>query len=865
MDDPPSYKKVPLPQDGQPKWLRWIGKVSPAISSVLTKIYLTARKYVQQGWKNGSKGLAKSFRSTLKTLAWLTSLPILGFANLMRWSAKRRYRNREFRADQAIQRGPVSKQPRGKKPFLAVISFRWLTRPLDAIFGKLWAKWWIRFPATILIFILTVGITFAGILSGVSYVRAKSFDMSRISNLESGCAVLDRNGKEIGRVFVKNREPVTYDQLPPHFIDALIATEDERYLEHEGNDFKGMTRAALANLRSMRVRQGASTITQQLARDVYELKSRSMLRKFTEIFIARRIEEEYNKEEILQHYVNRIYMGSGCWGVNAASIKYFGKEIMDVNVAEAALLCGIIKRPSAYSPFTNPKAARNTRNYTLQRMAELGFITRDELPTLKESPLGILPPETREDPPHYLLAQIRQEAQEILEERHLPLEGFQIYTTVDTTLQDFASVAMNEVLSGIESAPDYPHPTYAQYHAADKPLSESAPDYIQSAVVILHNATGKVVAAVGGRDFDHSQFNRVFQANRPAGSTFIPLVYAAAFESPDINPLTPVLDAPIDNRKVMIGGEQGVLGEWSVERFDNRYEGEITASYALLRSKNGATVRLGSMVGLSEVKSLAERAGIASPLRDYPSTFLGSSEVTPIEMARAYTLFPNRGWAPRKPALVASITKADGSPVYKQAVELRFAVLNEVSAVQVSNLLHAGLFADPVNAVRESVGLAGKNLAVKTGTAYDFTDAWTIGFNADYTCAVWVGFDSPQPIFEGAFGHKLALPIWAKIMQQLENDNPLPVTQLGHDCTICMHSGQLATQECQDSHGQLSATLPFTKDVSRELSLCQEHSKTLIARPLPVGGKADTVASKSPLLIGDDPYQSVEGGQPDEQ
>src|SRR5437763_13303498 len=292
---------------------------------------------------------------------------------------------------------------------------------------------------------------------------------------------------------------------------------------------------------------------------------------------------------------------------------------------------------------------------------------------------------------------------------------------------------------------------------------QPAPEYLQGAVIGLDNATGDILALVGGRDFEHNQYDRALQAKRPAGTAMKPFVFAAAFEN-GMYPGSVVEDSPLDNRVVMIGGTTGILGEWGPESEENRYEGAITARQALVKSKNGATVRLGLDSGLDPMLRLCRDAGIHSALRPYPATFLGSSEVTLAELALAYTIFPNGGSRPNNLHILERIEEKDGTVWHSQRDFGKQNVIKPEIAYEVHSCLVDALDNGTGKAARTNFGLKKMGAAGKTGTAYDFTDVLFAGYDSAITCAVWAGFDKPQRIFRGAFGRDITLPVWVDVM-----------------------------------------------------------------------------------------------------
>jgi len=392
-------------------------------------------------------------------------------------------------------------------------------------------------------------------------------------------------------------------------------------------------------------------------------------------------------------------------------------------------------------------------------------------------------------------------------------EGYRIHTTIDVDVQKVAEDSLRRNLERVEQRPNYNHQTYAQYaalfrkaKASGKTSDQSPPEYIQGAVIGLDNATGDILALVGGRDFEHNQYDRALQARRPAGTAMLPFVYAAAFEK-GMYPGSLVEDSPLDNRAVMIGGTTGILGEWGPESAENRYEGAMTARQALASSKNGASVRIGMDAGVDAVLQLCAAAGIHSPLRPYPATFLGSSEVTLAELALAYTIFPNGGWRPNVSHILERIEEKDGTLVWDaKRQSIRKLVIKPETAYEVHSCLADALESGTGKAAFTQFGLKKIPTAGKTGTAYDFTDALFAGYDSNFTCAVWAGFDKPQKIYRGAFGRELALPVWVDVMNAAADRYPprelkQPTSTSGglKQVEICSRSGLLATDKCYDA------------------------------------------------------------------
>jgi penicillin-binding protein 1A len=717
--------------------------------------------------------------------------------------------------------------------------------------------------------------------------QASSFDLNKLEQMESASVILDRNGKIFGQIYVENRETVPYDQLPRDLINAVVAVEDAKFYQHGGYDLFGIVRAALKNVTAGHVRQGGSTITQQLARNSFSLKEKTFRRKLLEIFLARRIEEKFSKQKIMELYLNRIYFGGGLYGAEAAARGYFSKSAREMSLAECATLAGLIKSPNRLSPWTDHTASREARNYALDRMRDLDFISRERCAGARAEEIVIGSRQNAQGQT-YAVDYIRQQViAEVGWDRAMN-EGFRIHTTIDVDLQKVAEDSLRANLERIEKHPDYNHQTYAEYASTFRKAktngttpAQPAPEYLQGAVIGLDNETGDILVLVGGRDFEHNQYDRALQARRPAGTAMLPFVYAAAFEK-GMFPGSLTEDSPLDNRAVMIGGTTGILGEWGPESAENRYEGAMTARQALAKSKNGATVRIGMNASIDSVLQLCSAAGIRSPLRPYPATFLGSSEVTLAELALAYTIFPNGGWRPNASHILDRIEEKDGTVVWDAKRDRsRQTVIKPETAYEVHSCLVDALQSGTGKAAYTQFGLKKMPAAGKTGTAYDFTDALFAGYDSNFTCAVWTGFDKPQKIYRGAFGRELALPVWVDIMNAAaQHYPPREIKQPANlkEVEICWRSGLLATDKCYDAVKTANGDTVQRRTTYMEIATaaqappesCNVHGepRARLVRNLPSGelpraalavdlSEVTPVVIRSPTLLADkDPYNS---------
>ncbi|MEY2485105.1 MAG: penicillin-binding protein [Verrucomicrobiota bacterium] len=756
-----------------------------------------------------------------------------------------------------------------------------------------WRPWYTRpkivVPAGAALLLLGGFLIYWSILAADLRTEAGTFDLSKLEQMESASVIVDRNDKIFGQIYVENRETVPYQQLPRDLINAVVAVEDAKFYQHHGYDLFGIIRAALKNLVAGHVRQGASTITQQLARNSFALKEKTFRRKLLEIFLARRIEDSFGKQKIMELYLNRIYFGGGLYGAEAASRGYFSKPAREMSLAECATLAGLIKSPNRLSPWSDRASSRDARNYALGRMRDLGFIDQQKWAAAQTQEIVIGNRQNAQGQ-SYAVDYIRQQVIAAVGWDRAMNEGFRIHTTIDSDVQKAAEDSLRKSLERAEQHPGYKHQTYAEYAASFKKgkpngamANPPAPEYLQGAVIALDNETGGILALVGGRDFEHNQYNRALQAKRPAGTAMKPFVYAAAFEG-GLYPGSVVEDSPLDNRAVMIGGTTGILGEWGPETEDNRYEGAITAREALAKSKNGATVRVGMDAGLDSVIKISGAAGIHSPLRPFPATFLGSSEITPAELAIAYTIFPNGGTRPSTLHILERIEEKDGTVWHAQRQSGKESVIKSEIAFEVHSCLVDALESGTGKGARTQFGLKKFPAAGKTGTAYDFTDSLFAGYDSAITCVVWAGFDKPQKIYRGAFGHELALPVWVDVMNA--SVDHFPPKQIAEPPTlkkveICSRSGLLATDRCYDTvkgpngetvqHRTSYMEIGTAAQVPTELCNVHGEPRTRLVREateseFPRAASAvdlkeiRPVIPKAPTLLADkDPYNSARG------
>jgi penicillin-binding protein 1A len=637
----------------------------------------------------------------------------------------------------------------------------------------------LRFLKRLFLFVALPGVALAIAAAIVIFPKYREFqavadgvDLAELNRIPAISEVFDGAGQRYGRLEGEVRYVVPLAQISPFFIKALLAREDSRFYDHHGVDFSGILRAAVRNLRDGGVKEGASTITQQLARNTYDLGSDRWRRKAVEALLALRIERNFSKEQILEAYANRIYFGIGTYGIETAARACFGKSASDLTLSEAAILAGLIRSPNRLSPLKDSATALAERNQVLARMEELAMITPAEAAAARAESV----PAGKQQPPrvqaNYAMDAIMRDLEILIPKSTLDQGGLKIYTTIDRRLQLLAETALEARLAAMESEKGWPHPTRAASLAAVKepgaaPSTESP--YVQGALVAIDNETGGVLAVVGGRDFKTSPYNRALLSKRQVGSTFKPFIYAAAFAR-GLTPETPIDDSPIREGEVT-----GLASVWTPENSDGDNLGWQPASEGLVRSRNTMTIRVGEFASRGAVRDLAARAGLGS-LPDIPSIYLGAFGATLKDVTAAYTMFPNGGVRPQ-PFIIDHIVDRNGRTIYR-ATRARLACLPR-GVNYVTNAILRDVMTRGTAASAGSLGLTVP-AAGKTGTTDDYKDAWFVGYTTRLTCGVWVGMDHPARIANRGYGSKLALPVWVDFVEQasehkyVAGDFPVP-------------------------------------------------------------------------------------------
>jgi len=613
----------------------------------------------------------------------------------------------------------------------------------------------------------------SGALAGYLYVQLR--DLPQVRQLEEyqpslGSSLYDRHGRLFAEFYQEKRRLIPYSQIPPHFIKALIATEDTNFYRHWGLDLRGILRALWRDIRAGRIVEGGSTITQQLAKVLFLTPEKSLTRKLKEAILALQIEKHYTKQEILELYCNQIYWGSGVYGLEAAARTYFGKPASQLTLAEAALLAGMPRSPNLYSPLKHPKRAIARRNYVLKRLIKTRLIAPEEARKAMQEPLRLAPRPPKQRLGAYYAETLRQYAEEKYGYNMLYHRGLEIYTNLDLDLQQAAEKAIATGLAALSTRHKYPEDLH-----------------LQAALLALDPQSGEVLAMVGGRDFTESQFNRATQARRQPGSAFKPLVYAAALEA-GYSPADLLEDEPLTYTDPATGRV------WEPENFDRCFRGPVTLLTSLVHSLNVPTIRLVLELGPQRVIELARKLGIRSPLRPYPALALGAFEVSLLELTSAYGVFAASGWR-WEPQFLRYITDKSGKLLEENVPPQPRQVLSAEAAYILTRMLQ--------QVVRQGTGwrarVLGWPVAAKTGTTDDYTDAWFVGYTGDLAVGVWVGLDRKVSLGAGETGSRAAGPIWVEFMRRaLENGwgevvaPPEGVVEV----TIDPETGLLAGEDC---------------------------------------------------------------------
>ena len=654
-----------------------------------------------------------------------------------------------------------------------------------------------------------------------SVAQVRTFEHEQTSK------VYAHDGRQITEFGFERRIPVSILTVPEYVKDAVVAIEDKRFYEHGGFDPIGIARAVygVVTFQSGTL-GGGSTITQQLARNMFDqigferrIIHKLIVRKLKEVQVALELERSYTKDQILERYLNEIYMGGG-YGFQFASQRYFGKNVIELNIAEAALLAAILNRPGRYDPFRYPERAKERRNLVLQVMGDQGYLAQDDIRHWVNSPLPQEEP-LREVPTTapYFEEWVRQ----ILDDRfgaELYSGGYQIYTTLDIDMQHAAEAAMKVGWAAVEAdSVNFFHPRYESFDTI-RAFPGQTP-YLQGAFIALEPVTGHVKALIGGRDYAQSKFDRARQAQRQAGSSFKPFVYTAAISS------------GIPASRVLIDGPvvlpQLTGHDWRPANFGQEFQGPMTLREGLYRSINMIAIKLGwEEVGIETVAQTARRMGIQTEIERFPSTTIGAAEVIPLEIAEAYSVFPNMGTKVH-PFPILRVEDAAGNSLWEPQPD-RTQVLDSLSArIMVSMLEDVVIRGTGYTAIRIRAGLPFSIPAAgKTGTTNDGTDVWFNGFTPTLQATAWFGMDSPIPIYDldlarlQATGAAIPAPVWGEFMRRVYTGVPAD-----EEAGIKGNPPILPIPEHWGSHAGLNAVLVDRKTGDLASRWCPEEDQYL--------------------------------------
>lgn len=738
-------------------------------------------------------------------------------------------------------------------------------------------RWFVRWPLRILLGCCFAGIVIGSILVFLYGTISNRYDISEVkSNIPERTVILDRKNRTIGTLHGENRKRVSLQEVPPIFIDALILREDNRFYDHGGVDWIGVGRAVAQVIKHKRATQGASTLTMQLAKITYNHQERNLHAKLTEVALAKRIEATYTKDEILETYINRIFWGHTFLGIAAAARGYYDKEPRDLSLSECATLAGIIYGPNDFSPIKHPEEARKVRDIVLGLLEKEGKITRVQYEAALAEPIVTRMPQSRSEE-NYAMDLVRRELDAILEEEDIRLGGLVVHTTLDLDLQNATLDAINKHMGALEARKDFKKhlaslqarrekkgivknklTTKAEYEAAlaawkalpadrKEGTQPPMPNYIQSAAVVMDNATGALLAVVGGRDAEESKLNRAIQSRRQTGSLFKPFIYATFFQQGNS------ADTRISDDRIRYGEIRGAAN-WSPRNSDGTYRGMKPASFGLILSRNTMSVRIGNRAGLSNVIQSAQLAGFHGNISRTPALYLGTWEASPLDIASAYSVFANGGVRPT-PYIIDHITDSKGQP--------RFAITKSKRTVYTQRA--ANITSSILQQVCKPGGTAGRITSLgfkppcggKTGTTNNYTNAWFAGYTSNLTCSVWVGFDTSTKILEKGYGGTLALPVWVDIMLAAQKEG-YPANAIrtspgseGQAVLVCRESNQLAHSGCQyakTAYFETSAGYQApTRMCEKHIPMAEPDTEENIPFAEPLDGSDDNIPLAEPV------------------
>jgi penicillin-binding protein 1B len=600
-----------------------------------------------------------------------------------------------------------------------------------------------------------------------------------INRMDSGetVPILELAPEEIMQFFGPERESrqlISIDQVPENLVFAVLAAEDHRFFQHHGIDWRGILRAVMTNLQHGAIVQGGSTLTQQLAKNYFLTSARTFTRKLKEVLLSFIIELKYEKREILEIYLNEIYLGQkgsvAVNGVGEASYFYFGKPVKELTLSEAAVIAGLIRAPNHYSPYVDPLRCRTRRDAVLQAMRQRQWITETELQVALQEPVEAVGFAVSDKKAPYFIDYLTEQLNTLYRPQDLASLGLSIYTTLDAQVQ---RAAENALATGL-----------ARLERSNSKLQREAPeDKLQGAIVVIQPETGHILAMVGGRDYSASQFNRITQAQRQPGSAFKPFVYLSSLDR-----FTPTSLLSNDPKSYMVDGKL-----WEPQNFEPVTEYTVSLQDALKKSYNLATVDLAMKSGLEKIVNIAGRFHFSTPVKPYPSLALGAFEVIPLELARAYCVFAAEGVQPFPLSFKGVVDEHDR---ILERQHLNIERLITPAEAFIMNRMLQSVVRDGTARSLQSYGISWP-VAGKTGTTNDFKDAWFVGYTPDILALVWVGFDNGDSL--EATGAAAALPIWADLMNaipQYRSDMEFKVPEGVEKIRVCPVTGLRAVDGC---------------------------------------------------------------------
>ena len=663
--------------------------------------------------------------------------------------------------------------------------------------------------ATIILF------TMAGLLTGGILLRGLLQDLPSIYDLEGytpalSTKVYDIHNEVIAEFSVEKRALLPLNRIPVDMQNAVIAMEDNRFFRHWGISPRGIARALLRDLLHQRAAQGASTITQQLAKLIFLKPEKTISRKVREIFMALQIEKNFSKPEILQLYLNQIYFGTGAHGVQAAAKIYFGKEVRDLTLGDCALLTGLIPRPEAYSPFRSPDKALQRKRLVLQRMLEEGYITPSEKEKAEAEPLPSEKFFSAASEASYFVEYVRQQLEPKYGFNMLWRGGLKIYTTLDLPAQKTAEALMEKNLQALDDdvAKEHQKLLAAAEHSDQTDIS-TAPLRLQGAFMMMDVKTGAVSVMIGGRDYKETKFNRVTQARRQPGSAFKPFVWMSALMN-GYTAASTVEDIPMafyydgrdwrlfegatDQYSIDLATQPFVGNKdfkiWVPQNYTGRYAGKTTLREALERSRNLSSIWLVDKVGATVVAETARRAGVKSPMQPVLSLGLGTSAVPLFEMLNGFSTFANNGIRV-EPYAVARVVDAQGK-VLEDHIPAEAEAFSPQYSYLIVNMMKGVVERGTGVRARE----LGRPIAGKTGTSQDHRDMWFIGMTPDVAAGAWMGYDDFSTIESKDWtGGATVVPWWTQIMAELLKNQPVRDFPVPEGITLVMidpDTGRLA-------------------------------------------------------------------------